>query len=84
MFEVTPGSLNTPFTGIFTMASPMKVRIGTVASFVMTTLLSTVVLSKALAAVYRTVYCRPSTLLSSMSPTMVTTAPVSVIAPASA
>ena len=51
MFEVTPGSLNTPFTGIFTMASPLKVRIGTVGSFVMTTVLSTLDVANALEAV---------------------------------
>ena len=83
MFEVAPGSLNTPPIGTFMVESPLRVISGTVGSLVITMVLSTVVVSKALAAVYRTVYSRPSTLLSSMSPTMVTTAPVSVTAPAS-
>ena len=82
-FEVAPGSLNTPPTVTNMVESPFSVTTGAVGSLVMTTVLSTVVVAKALEAVYRTVYCRPSMVLSSMLPTIVTAAPVSVTAPAS-
>ena len=81
---VTPGSLKTPLRGIEAIASPFKVMVGIVGSFVMTIRLVFVTTEpKPFCDVYNISYSCPSTVLSSISPDIVTEAPVSVVAPGS-